>query len=114
MRREVACSEELTGAQKIWTGYVELDPGAISAAHHHGEAESSIYIISGHARFVAESGTYDAEPGDFVFVPPHLVHVEVNRSTSEPIRMVVSRSTQKALVFNVDMPPGWAARAVER
>jgi uncharacterized RmlC-like cupin family protein len=114
MRREAACSEELTGARKIWTGYVELDPGEISAAHHHGEAESSIYVISGHARFVTESGSCDAEAGDFVFVPPHVVHVEVNRSGSEPIRMVVSRSTQKALVFNVDMPPGWAARAVAR
>ena len=47
MRREAACSETLTGARKIWTGYVELDPGEISAAHHHGEAESSIYLISG-------------------------------------------------------------------
>ena len=59
-------------------------------------------------------GTCDAEAGDFVFVPPHVVHIEVNRSGSERIRMVVSRSTQKALVFNVDMPSGWAARAVER
>jgi hypothetical protein len=45
---------------------------------------------------------------------PHVVHVEVNRSSSEPIRMVVSRSTQDALVFNVEMPEGWAARAVAR
>jgi uncharacterized RmlC-like cupin family protein len=114
MRREAACSEALTGARKIWTGYVELDPGEISAAHHHGEAESSIYVISGRARFVTEDGASDAEAGDFVFVPPHVVHVEVNRSASEPIRMVVSRSTQDALVFNVEMPPGWAARAVAR
>ncbi len=114
MRREEAISERLTGARKVWTGYVELDPGEISAAHHHGDAESSIYLIAGHARFVTEGGTYEADAGDFVFVPPHVVHVEVNRSASEPIRMVVSRSTQQALVFNVEMPPGWAARAVAR
>lgn len=86
MRREAACSQGLTGAQKIWTGYVELGPGRVSAAHHHGEAESTIFIVSGHARFVAGSGTYDAEPGDFVFVPPHVVHVELNRNASEPSR----------------------------
>jgi uncharacterized RmlC-like cupin family protein len=114
MRREAAISKGITGAQKVWTGYVELDPGEISAAHHHGEAESSIYIISGQARFVTEAGAFDAEGGDFVWVPPHVVHVEVNRSWSEAIRMVVSRSTQDALVFNVEMPPGWAARAVAR
>ncbi len=114
MRRDAAVSRGIVGAEKIWTGYVELDPGEISAAHHHGEAESSIYIVAGHARFVTERTVQDAEAGDFVFVPPHVVHVEVNRSPSEPIRMVVSRSTQEALVFNVEMPPGWAARAVER
>lgn len=114
MRREAAISKALTGAERVWTGYVELDAGEISAAHHHGEAESSIYIISGHARFVTAEGAFDAEPGDFVWVPPHVVHVEVNRSASEPIRMVVSRSTQDALVFNVEMPAGWAARAVAR
>jgi uncharacterized RmlC-like cupin family protein len=114
MRREAAISKVITGAQKVWTGYVELDPAEISAAHHHGEAESSIYVISGHARFVTADGAFDAEAGDFVWVPPHVVHVEVNRSSSEPIRMVVSRSTQDALVFNVEMPEGWAARAVAR
>ncbi len=114
MRREAAISEALTGARKVWTGYVELDPGEISAAHHHGEAESSIYVISGRARFVTEGGTHDADAGDFVFVPPHVVHIEVNRSASELIRMVVSRTTQDALVFNVDTPAGWAARAVAR
>lgn len=111
MRREAACSARITGSERLWTGYVELDPGEISAAHHHGEAESTIYVISGHARFVTEEGTFDADAGDFVFVPPHVVHLEANRSWSEPIRMVVSRSTQEALVFNVEMPPGWAARA---
>ena len=114
MRREAAISKAITGAQKVWTGYVELDPGEISAAHHHGDAESSIYVISGHARFVHPGGALDAEPGDFVWVPPHVVHIEVNRSSSELIRMVVSRSTQDALVFNVETPEGWAARAVAR
>ncbi len=110
MRREAAVSRALVGAERIWLGYVELDGGDISAAHHHGEAESAIYVISGRARFLTEQGTHDAESGDVVWVPPHVVHVEVNRDPREPIRMIVARSTQETLVFNVDMPQGWRER----
>ena len=51
MLRESAIAQQTVGAQKIWLGYVELPPGCVSAVHHHGEAESGIYIISGQARF---------------------------------------------------------------
>jgi uncharacterized RmlC-like cupin family protein len=110
MRREAAVSRALVGAERLWVGYVELDPFDISAAHHHGEAESTIYIISGRARFVVDGAARDAEAGDFVWVPPHVVHVEANLG-SDPVRMVVARSTQDTLVFNVEMPAGWAAVA---
>src|ERR671927_1178134 len=76
MLREGGIAQETVGAQKIWLGYVELGPGLISAVHHHGEAESGIYIISGHARFYAGDAldqAQDANAGDFVWVPPHVV-----------------------------------------
>jgi len=111
MRREAAVSRALVGAERVWVGYVELDPFDISAAHHHGEAESVIYVISGHARFVVDGAVHEAFAGDFVWVPPQVVHVEANTG-GEPVRMVVARSTQETLVFNVEMPAGWAARAV--
>jgi uncharacterized RmlC-like cupin family protein len=110
MLREAAISRSLVGARKIWVGYVELGPGLISAAHHHGEAESAIYIVSGRASFyVGEqlATRRDAGPGDFVWVPPHVVHIEMNTSVEEPVRMVVARSTQETLVFNVPTPEGW-------
>jgi uncharacterized RmlC-like cupin family protein len=110
MRREAAISDALTGARKLWLGYVELPPGLVSAVHHHGGAESGIYVIAGQARFFAGerlAEVLDAGPGDFVWVPPHAVHVEMNRSASEPARMVVARSTQEALVFNLPTPEGW-------
>jgi uncharacterized RmlC-like cupin family protein len=110
MRREAAVSRAIVGAERIWLGYVELDGGDVSAAHHHGEAESAIYIISGRARFLTEQGTHDATAGDVVWVPPHVVHVEVNRDAAEPVRMIVARSTQETLVFNVDMPTDWRER----
>src|SRR5215207_9967554 len=110
MLRESAIAQQTVGAQKIWLGYVELPPACISAVHHHGEAESGIYSISGNARFY--TGTHldqahEARTGDFVWVPPHLVHVEMNASSTEPVRMVVARSTQAALTFNLPTPEAW-------
>ena len=114
MRREAAVSDALVGAGALWFGYVELAPGAVSAVHHHGDSESAIYVISGYARFWSGadlSQSYDAEAGDFVWVPPHEVHVEANRSDTEPVRMAVARSTQEAIVVNLPDPrkaPGGA------
>lgn len=111
MRREAAVSEKLVGAKRLWVGYVELDGGMVSAAHHHGEAESVIYLISGGARFFSGSSldeVHDARAGDFIWVPPLVVHVEMNASATEPVRMVVARSTQETLVFNVPAPEGWS------
>lgn len=112
MVRQAAISAGTVGSDKLWVGYVELPPGARSAVHHHGESESAIYVISGEARFCAGdalSDVSDANAGDFIFVPPHVVHVEMNLSSTEPVRMVVSRSTQEAIVVNVDPPAGWSA-----
>jgi uncharacterized RmlC-like cupin family protein len=111
MVREAAISDAICDARKLWVGYVELPEGSVSAVHHHGEAESAIYIVSGSARFLCGDGLgeqLDAGPGDFVWVPPHVVHVEMNTTDDEPVRMVVARSTQETLVFNVDSPPGWS------
>lgn len=103
MVREAAISQALVGADRLWVGYVELPPGMKSAAHHHGECESAIYIISGTARFhTGKDRVQTAAAGDFVWVPPYLVHTEENASQSAPVQMVVARSTQQTLVFNVD------------
>ena len=113
MVREAAIADRVVGAQKIWVGYVELPPEMVSAVHHHGEAESGIYIISGRARFYAGAQldeVHDAEAGDFVWVPPEVVHVEANRSDHDPVRMVVARSTQEAIVVNLPAPDGWTPR----
>ena len=110
MLREAAIAQTTVGAEKIWLGFVELGPGLVSAVHHHGEAESGIYIISGDARFFSGAQldqAHEAHAGDFVWVPPHVVHVEMNTSLVEPVRMVVARSTQASLTFNLPTPDGW-------
>jgi uncharacterized RmlC-like cupin family protein len=113
MLREAAISHQNVGADRLWMGFVQLGPGLISGAHHHGEAESGIYLISGKARFYTGDllrDVHDAGAGDFIWVPPHVAHVEQNASATEPAVMVVARSTQETLVFNVDTPGGWEPR----
>jgi len=111
MVREVAISSSTVGAAVLWMGYVELGPGMVSAVHHHGEAESGIFLVSGRARFVAGEGledVRDAEAGDFIWVPPLVPHVEINPSDSETTVAVVVRSMQENIVFNLPTPEGWA------
>jgi uncharacterized RmlC-like cupin family protein len=108
MLRAAAVSAVTTGNQKIWMGYVTMPPGAVSGVHHHADCETGIYLLSGHARWDFGPDldrSVLAGPGDFVWVPPFVVHREANLSEDEPIEMVLARSSQETLVVNVEWPP---------
>lgn len=95
------------GAKGLWVGHVTVSRGVRSGAHHHGETESAIYIISGRARFRYGDrleNLVEAEAGDFIFVPPFVVHQEINGSDDDPVLMIVCRSSQENVVINVDLP----------
>ncbi len=107
MHREEACGAKTVGAEKLWVGHVHVGEGVRSGPHHHGELESVIYVISGNARFRFGDNlehTVEATAGDFVFVPPYLVHQEINASADAAVDMVVARSSQENVVVNVDVP----------
>jgi uncharacterized RmlC-like cupin family protein len=48
--------------------------------------------------------TAEAGPGDFIFVPPNVVHQEINLSDSEGIDSIVVRDSLENVVINVDLP----------
>ena len=108
MNRAAAINAARVGAQKLWAGTVHIHPNAKTGAHHHGELESVIYVLSGRARmrwgerleFVAEAG-----PGDFIFVPPFVPHQEINASSEETLQCVLMRSGNEAVVVNLDIDP---------
>ena len=105
--KRMAAFDAKRGARSLWAGRVTMDPGVRSGAHHHGDCESVIFVISGRCRFrfgEALEHEVDAGPGDFVYVPPHLVHQEINASESEPIDCIVIRDPNENLVINVDVP----------
>ena len=105
MRRYAAISETLTGSQHLWMGGNTVQPGQRSADHHHGEADSGIYVVSGHPRFVflvdGAEEQIDAAPGDFIYVPAWVPHREENPSADEEAVVVIARSTQEAIVVNL-------------
>ena len=106
MTRAAAITHASAGAQKLWAGTVVVGPAARSAAHHHGELETVLYIVKGRARF--RWGEHlefseEAGPGDFIFVPPYVPHQEMNARPDEPVEAVVVRSGQDPVVINLDI-----------
>jgi uncharacterized RmlC-like cupin family protein len=106
MRRESGVTPETAGSRSLWAGHVTTPAGAVSGAHHHGDAESAIYMLSGRARF--RWGTLleheaIAGPGDFIYVPPGVVHAEENLSADEPVVFVVARNSGTMTTVNVDL-----------
>jgi uncharacterized RmlC-like cupin family protein len=108
MIRAAAIDLAKAGASKLWAGTVDVQPNAKTGAHHHGHLESIIYVVRGRARmrwgerleYVAE-----ADPGDFIYVPPYVPHQEINARTDEPLECVLVRSDQEPVVVNLDIEP---------
>src|SRR3954462_7163396 len=76
MRRQVAFT-----APGLWAGLVHTDVGAASGWHHHGEYETSLYVVRGRLRIefgAAGAQSVEAGPGEFLHVPARTVHRELN------------------------------------
>lgn len=110
MRRFEAISGKTVGSEKLWMGRTHVGPSTNSGDHHHGEAETAIYVVSGHPVFVFAEGDeevrVETEPGDYIFVPPYVPHREENPASDEEAVVVIARSTQEGIVVN--LPSLWA------
>ena len=106
MERSIAISSDRVGSVGLYSSVVTTAPGARTRIHHHGECETSIWIASGRARYTfGPTGleeTFDAGPGDFVYIPAGEVHVEENASGTEPLVVVISRNCPGSVVHDVD------------
>ncbi len=104
MRREAAVAPDTTGTTSLWMGVATTLPGTASAWHHHGDCETGIYVVQGRSRFSwGPHGGESAEvgPGDFLSVPPYVVHREEALGPEEVV-MVVARGCSG--VLSVDLP----------
>jgi uncharacterized RmlC-like cupin family protein len=105
MRRAVVVSRETVGSTGLYTSIVTTAPGGRTEVHHHGDCETSIYIIKGRARFYSGEGLRDvveADEGDFVFVPAREVHVEANASDTDELVVLLSRNCDGPVVHYVE------------
>jgi uncharacterized RmlC-like cupin family protein len=93
-------------APGLWAGVVDTEPGVASGWHHHGDHESSIYVVEGVMRLEFGPGgrsAVEAGPGDFVHVPAGVVHREVNPGEVVS-RAVIARAGAGVPTTNVDGP----------
>lgn len=89
-----------------WSGTVTTAAGAVSGWHHHGDHESTIYVVTGRLHMEygpAGRDAFEAVAGDIVHVPPYAVHRESNPDAEESF-IVVVRSGTGAPTVNVDGP----------
>ena len=114
MSRREAISGKNAGAEKLWMGQTHVAPGVKSGDHHHGEAETAIFVLSGTPAFVFADGDrevrLETRPGDYIFVPPYVPHREENPGGDEAV-VVIARSSQEGIVVNLESlwpaaPPG--------
>lgn len=90
----------------LWGGLVRTAPGAASGWHHHGDHETCIFVVEGTLRLESGPGgseSFAAEPGDFIHVPPHVVHREANEGADES-QIVVVRTGSGPTTVNVEGP----------
>jgi uncharacterized RmlC-like cupin family protein len=106
MSREIGISRVLVGSESLYASVVRTPPGGSTRVHHHGPCETSIYILSGRARFAwGPTGVEHelfADPGDFVYIPAGEVHVEANVSLTEPLEVLVTRNCAEPVTVIVD------------
>lgn len=102
--REVAFDGRSPDAKRLSGFLSTVEPGAATGAHHHGDQETILYVLSGTARYRWGSrleNVVEAGPGSFVLIPAEIIHQEINASDEEPTVWVVVRSDPNPIVVNL-------------
>ena len=95
-----AISPETTGIDNISMELLILPPGAESLPHAHKNVHTVVYIIGGSVRaYVGErlEKYHDILSGDFVYVPPDVIHFPINKG-NEVLVAVVARTPANSSV----------------
>lgn len=74
------------GAPNFAMRLFELQPGASSPHHHHGE-EHEVFILAGEGHVEGKGGLRPVKAGDFVFVPPDEMH-QFNNTGQDILRFI--------------------------
>jgi uncharacterized RmlC-like cupin family protein len=106
MTRMAALTGDTVGSHAIWMGQTHVAPRTASGPHHHGASETGIYVVAGSPEFIYREDGREVRlrttPGDYVYVPPFVHHIESNAHSAEEAVVVIARTTQEAIVENLD------------
>lgn len=98
--------EQAVAVDGMWAGVARTDGHMTTGWHHHGDYETSIYVVTGVLRMESGPGGSDvieAGPGDFLHVPKGAIHRESNPADDES-QLVIVRAGQGPPTTNVDGP----------
>ena len=98
--------EEAIKTGRSWAGLVRTAPLMTSGWHHHGDHETTVYVLSGVCRLESGPGgktVIEGHRGDFLLVPPQTVHRESNPSDEEG-HLIVVRAGSGTPTINVEGP----------
>jgi len=104
MHRQIAFT-----APGLWAGLVHTVSGAASGWHHHGEHETSLFVVRGSMRIEFGPGggqSVEAGPGDFLHVPAHTVHRELNPGADASTAVIARAGDGTTPTINVAGPDG--------
>ena len=100
---------ETTGSRSLSMHVLTIPPGGRAKAHLHAHHESAVYIVSGEVEAWYGEGLGERtmlHAGDFVYIPPDVPHLPVNRSKTTPAACVIARTDaneQESVVLLPDL-----------
>jgi uncharacterized RmlC-like cupin family protein len=94
-------SAQTVGSAQLYLGVVTIGPGERTRAHVHEAHESAFYVLSGDDIELWSGERLEhcerARAGDYLFIPPKVPHVAVNRSATAPAVFVGARNEPTAM-----------------
>ncbi|WP_328389105.1 cupin domain-containing protein [Nocardia sp. NBC_00416] len=107
-------TSDTCGAEAISAGLVNMPPGKVARAHYHAHSETIVVCTRGHAATLIgpDLVPHPHGPGEFLYIPPGVVHVAVNLSDTADLVALDIRTDPK---FSEDMvlTPEFDAAAAE-
>ena len=102
-------SSRSTGARGLCLHLVTIPPGTRGVPHVHDGHESAIFTVSGETEVWHGEGLLQrtvVQAGDFMYVPPGIPHLPVNRSDVMTVAVVARTDSQEQeSVVAMSLPP---------
>jgi uncharacterized RmlC-like cupin family protein len=96
--------EEAFAKPGLWAGRSTTEPGVTSGWHHHGEADTVVYVLSGSVVIEFGEDMVKANEGEFLVIPSGLVHRESTPADGPSKSVVIRTGGEGPPTYEVDGP----------